>query len=39
VIEEIPEAWRINNRINLRQIDRISDVGMRCTMASARSPR
>ncbi len=33
MIEEILEAWRINNRINLHLIDRISDAGMRCTLS------
>jgi uncharacterized damage-inducible protein DinB len=33
VIEEILEAWRINNRVNLRLIERISDEGMRCTLS------
>ena len=32
-MEEILEAWRINNRINLRLIERISDEGMRCTLS------
>jgi len=32
MIEEILEAWRINNRINLHLIKRISDAGMRCTL-------
>lgn len=31
--EQILEAWRINNRINLRLIERISDAGMRCTLS------
>ncbi len=33
MIDEILEAWRINNRINLRLIERISDDGMRCTLS------
>ena len=33
MIEEILEAWRINNRINLRLIEHISDEGMRCTLS------
>jgi uncharacterized damage-inducible protein DinB len=33
MIEEIVEAWRINNRINLRLIERISDAGMGCTLS------
>ncbi len=31
--EELLEAWRTNNRINLFLIDRISDAGMRCTLS------
>lgn len=31
--DEIIEAWRINNRINLRLIEGISDAGMRCTLS------
>lgn len=33
MIEEILEAWRINNRINLRLIDATSDAGMRSTLS------
>lgn len=33
MIEEILAAWRINNRINFRLIERISDAGMRCTLS------
>ncbi len=33
MIDQILEAWRINNRINLRLIDRVSDAGMRCTLS------
>ena len=33
MIEEILEAWRINNRVNLRLIEGISDAGMRCTLS------
>jgi uncharacterized damage-inducible protein DinB len=33
MIDEILEAWRINNRINLRLIDNISDAGMKCTLS------
>ena len=33
MIEELLEAWRINNRINLRLIERISDAGMQCTLS------
>src|SRR5690606_32322139 len=31
--EEVLEAWRTNNRINLFLIDRISNEGMRCTLS------
>ena len=31
--EQVVEAWRINNRINLHLIQRISDAGMRCTLS------
>ncbi len=31
--EQILEAWRINNRVNLRLIEHISDEGMRCTLS------
>ena len=34
MIEEILEAWRINNRINLRLIEHISDEGMKCTLST-----
>ena len=30
---ELVEAWRTNNRINLLLIDEISDEGMRCTLS------
>ena len=33
MIDEILEAWRINNRINLRLIESISDAGMQCTLS------
>jgi uncharacterized damage-inducible protein DinB len=33
MIEQLLEAWRINNRINLRLIEHISDAGMRCTLS------
>jgi len=33
MIEEILEAWRINNRINVRLIEEISDAGMGCTLS------
>lgn len=31
--DELLEAWRTNNRINLFLIDRISDAGMKCTLS------
>ncbi|HEV2130493.1 MAG TPA: DinB family protein [Longimicrobiaceae bacterium] len=31
--EDLLEAWRTNNRINLFLIDRISEEGMRCTLS------
>ncbi len=36
--EQLLEAWRTNNRINLFLIDRISEEGLRCTL-SARGGR
>lgn len=33
MLDELLEAWRTNNRINLFLIDRISDEGMRCTLS------
>ncbi|MEW6363737.1 MAG: DinB family protein [Acidobacteriota bacterium] len=33
MIEQILEAWRINNRIDIRLIERISDAGMQCTLS------
>jgi uncharacterized damage-inducible protein DinB len=33
VIDQILEAWRINNRVSLRLIEKISDAGMRCTLS------
>jgi uncharacterized damage-inducible protein DinB len=33
MIDELLEAWRINNRINLRLIKGISDAGMKCTLS------
>jgi hypothetical protein len=33
MIEELLEAWRTNNRINLFLIDQISDEGMACTLS------
>lgn len=32
-IDELLEAWRTNNRINLLLIDHISDEGMKCTLS------
>lgn len=37
-MEDLLEAWRTNNRINLYPIDRISDAGLGCTL-SARGGR
>lgn len=33
MLDEITEAWRTNNRINLFLIDNISDEGMKCTLS------
>ena len=33
MLDELLEAWRTNNRINLYLIDHISDDGMRCTLS------
>jgi uncharacterized damage-inducible protein DinB len=33
MIDQPLEAWRINNRINLRLIEQIGDEGMRCTLS------
>lgn len=33
MVDQILEAWRINNRVNLRLIENISDEGMRCTLS------
>ena len=33
MLEELLEAWRTNNRINLLLIDRISEEGMACTLS------
>jgi uncharacterized damage-inducible protein DinB len=33
MIEEILEAWRINNRINLHFIRRISEAGLKCSLS------
>ena len=32
-VEQLLEAWRTNNRINLFLIDEISDEGMKCTLS------
>ncbi len=34
MLDELVEAWRTNNRINLFLIDEISDEGMRCTLST-----
>ncbi len=34
MLDQILEAWRINNRVNLLLIDRISDEGLRCTLST-----
>ncbi len=31
--EQLVEAWRINNRVNLLLIESIKDAGMRCTLS------
>ncbi len=33
MLDQILEAWRTNNRINLMLIDHISDEGMKCTLS------
>ncbi len=33
-VEQLLEAWRTNNRINLFLIDRIDDEGMKCTLST-----
>jgi uncharacterized damage-inducible protein DinB len=33
VLDDLLEAWRTNNRINLYLIDHISDSGMNCTLS------
>jgi uncharacterized damage-inducible protein DinB len=33
LVDQLVEAWRVNNRINLFLIDRISDAGMACTLS------
>jgi uncharacterized damage-inducible protein DinB len=32
-VDQIVEAWRVNQRVNLRLIERISDEGLRCTLS------
>jgi uncharacterized damage-inducible protein DinB len=32
IVEQMLEAWRTNNRINLFLIDRIDNTGMKCTL-------
>ena len=34
MLNEIIEAWRVNNRINLYLIDNISDDGMKCSLST-----
>ena len=34
MLDQIVEAWRINNRVNLLLIARISDEGLRCTLST-----
>jgi uncharacterized damage-inducible protein DinB len=34
ILDGILEAWRTNQRINVKLIDRISDEGMRCTLSN-----
>ncbi len=33
MIDELIEAWRVNQRVNLRLIENISEEGMRCTLS------
>lgn len=33
-VDQLLEAWRTNNRINLFLIDKISDEGMKCTLST-----
>jgi uncharacterized damage-inducible protein DinB len=33
MIDEVLEAWRVNQRVNLHLIERISDEGMHCTLS------
>jgi uncharacterized damage-inducible protein DinB len=34
MLDQILEAWQVNNRVNLLLIERISDEGMRCTLST-----
>lgn len=34
LLEEVLEAWRTNNRINLLLLDEISEEGLRCTLST-----
>ena len=34
VLDKIIETWHINNRVNLRLIDAISDEGLECTLST-----
>lgn len=34
MLDQILEAWRINNRVNLLLVERISDAGMQCTLST-----
>jgi len=31
--EQIPEAWQINNRVNLMLLDTISEEGLHCKLS------
>ena len=33
ILEQVPEAWQTNNRINLFLVDHISEEGMKCTLS------
>ena len=37
-MDDVLEAWRSNNRINLLLFDQISDEGMRCTLSKRGGP-
>lgn len=34
MIDQLLDAWRINNRINVMLIEHISDAGLRCTLST-----